>query len=201
MRGMAAADTDIDTDPTAIECLNTTIISGNCSNSLSNEGSLMESAAGFFKSLTGGDTTTTVEERPVTPPPPPPVVENESPPDTPISRFRKDPTPEFPDDENDDQDEEMSEAEHDGNDSGGSDDEDASNDGQGPQETPQPTMAALSKSWAVDSAHVPTFTGGRIAGCRNRAESPSQPEQATSKGANGAYTRTPTTNSHRSTTY
>ena len=72
-----------------------------CDNSTSNESFLMDTAAEFFKSLTGEATTTTkpkstpTAKRPVTPPPN--TNEGESPPLTPISRFRKDAIERLPD--------------------------------------------------------------------------------------------------------
>lgn len=79
-----------------------------CSNSnnnpSTNESSLMDTAAGFFKSLTGERTA----ERAVTPPRKPPC-RDESPPESPISSFRRDPEynlpDDFPDDEVDQEDE------------------------------------------------------------------------------------------------
>eukprot|EP00977_Amphora_coffeiformis_P003160 scaffold586_cov155-Amphora_coffeaeformis.AAC.21 len=68
-------------------------VPASCDNSTSNESFLMDTAAGFFKSLTGEATTTPrsapAAKRPVTPPPTPNEAEA-SPPMTPISRFRKD---------------------------------------------------------------------------------------------------------------
>lgn len=70
--------------------------------------------------------------------------------------------------EEQEKDDEMSEADDDNNgsddDSGDGDDESVERE---PQELAQPAAAVLSKSWTVASAHVPTFTGGRIAACRN----------------------------------
>lgn len=89
------------------ECLSTTTKTSPRSNtSSSNESSLMDAAAGFFKSLTG-EKRIPKTDRAITPPPTTTSTNapgDESPPGTPISRFREDPIcnlPNFPDDEND----------------------------------------------------------------------------------------------------